>query len=270
MGSNVIFIHMKHTEETRKLLSEKRKKWLAENPEKHVWKRHSKFKSVPCERLKEILMTKGMVFVEEYTPRGINYSIDIAFPDKLIGIEVNGNQHYERDGRLKDYYAQRQTKLESMGWKIVQLPYSMCFFESTIQPIIDGINQTTPTIPFSYETYVPPEKKVYVCVDCKKKVGKGTIRCMTCNGTHRKELNNHRIPNKEMLTELLSSHSFVSVGKMYGVSDNAVRKWCRRCGLNPKLARSVGVEPTFSIPFTAKNLEDSPDYNRTIGASGRD
>lgn len=27
-----------------------------------------------------------------------SFSLDIAFPEKKIGIEVNGNQHYERNG----------------------------------------------------------------------------------------------------------------------------------------------------------------------------
>ena len=54
-----------HTEETKKILSTKRKEWLNANPDKHVWKRHSKFKSVPCERLKEIIRSMGIEFVEE-------------------------------------------------------------------------------------------------------------------------------------------------------------------------------------------------------------
>lgn len=38
-------------------------------------------------------------------------------------------------------------------------------------------------------------------------------------------------PGKEELTNLLKKHGFVSVGKMFGVSDNAVRKWCVSYGL---------------------------------------
>lgn len=35
-------------------------------------------------------------------------------------------------------------------------------------------------------------------------------------------------PTKEELKSLLSSNSYVSVGKMYGVSDNAVRRWAKK------------------------------------------
>ncbi|MCK9279295.1 MAG: hypothetical protein M0P71_01565 [Melioribacteraceae bacterium] len=47
------YFKQEHTEETKKAISEKRKKWLADNPDKHVWKRKGKFKSEPCEVLKK-------------------------------------------------------------------------------------------------------------------------------------------------------------------------------------------------------------------------
>lgn len=34
-------------------------------------------------------------------------------------------------------------------------------------------------------------------------------------------------PDKDKLLKLLKEKSFVDVGKMYGVSDNTIRKWCR-------------------------------------------
>lgn len=38
-------------------------------------------------------------------------------------------------------------------------------------------------------------------------------------------------PPKEELFELIKTTSFVKLGEMYGVSDNAVRKWCKTYGL---------------------------------------
>lgn len=41
-----------------------------------------------------------------------------------------------------------------------------------------------------------------------------------------------RIPPKEVLEkQLFECKNFVALGKLYGVTDNAVRKWCRRYGL---------------------------------------
>ena len=126
----------KHTEETKKHLSEVRKKWLKEHPESHPWKRKDKYKSVPCEKLKDILR-KDFNFVEEYTDKRWehNYSIDIAFLDKKLGIEVNGDQHYNRDGTLIEYYQKRHNYLESQGWLIFEIYYIKCYKSNDIEQI---------------------------------------------------------------------------------------------------------------------------------------
>ncbi len=106
--------------ETRALMSKIRKEWCAANPEKHSWKRSGKFKSAPCEKLKEWLKLKSFIFVEEFTPELPEkryFSIDIAFPEKMVGIEVNGNQHYQPNGQLKPYYQDRHDLIEAAGWK---------------------------------------------------------------------------------------------------------------------------------------------------------
>lgn len=38
-------------------------------------------------------------------------------------------------------------------------------------------------------------------------------------------------PSKEQLYDMITSKSFVEIGREYGVSDNAVRKWCKYYGL---------------------------------------
>lgn len=118
----------KHSEETKKKMSESRKQWLKNNEEKHVWKRHSKFVSVPCEKVKEFLRLNNISYVEEYKVlENHNFSIDIAFPNKKIGIEINGNQHYDKDGLLTKYYKARHEIIEQAGWKLYEIHYSKCF-----------------------------------------------------------------------------------------------------------------------------------------------
>jgi hypothetical protein len=41
-------------------------------------------------------------------------------------------------------------------------------------------------------------------------------------------------PTKEELEELIPNNTFVALGKKYGVSDNAIRKWCKSYGLTYK------------------------------------
>lgn len=38
-------------------------------------------------------------------------------------------------------------------------------------------------------------------------------------------------PNKDDLEKLIKEKSFVELGRIYGVSDNAVKKWCKSYGL---------------------------------------
>lgn len=163
----------KHTEETRKRLSEIKKQWLKDNPDKHPWKRNSKFKSEPCERLKIMLKNRNILFVEEYSPnvQDRHFAIDIAFPDKLIALEINGNQHYNKDGTLKPYYQERTNLLEDSGWIVYNIHYSCCFKQDIMIPIIDIILNSNKKQEFDYFNYVPIDNKKY-CSLCNKSIYK--------------------------------------------------------------------------------------------------
>jgi hypothetical protein len=53
-----------------------------------------------------------------------------------------------------------------------------------------------------------------------------SINAKMCFECRDKEVHSH-LPSKNVLIELIKSTPFLTIGKMYGVSDNAVRKWCR-------------------------------------------
>lgn len=133
----------KWTDEEKKNLSEKRKAYLKEHPEEHPWKRHTKFKSEPCEHLKTILKQK-FEFEEEYTDTRWehNYAIDIAFLNKKFAIEVNGNQHYTNEGKLNTYYQNRHDYLVKQGWKVLEVHYSWCYKEDKIKEIVVAIENS--------------------------------------------------------------------------------------------------------------------------------
>ena len=126
-----------HTPEIRKRISEGRKKWLKQNPEKHLWN-ISKNYSIPCEQLKQKLRNNNILFEEEFQPLFPErfFSIDIAFPEKKIGIEVNGNQHYNKDKKtLKKYYQERHDLIEESGWKLIELHYLDVYKDNIIEEI---------------------------------------------------------------------------------------------------------------------------------------
>lgn len=125
------------SDEEKKKISVARIKFLKENPDKHPWKRNSKFKSIPCELFKTKLIENKILFIEEFQPSNDKfYSIDVAFPNKKIGIEINGNQHYNNDGTLKEYYINRNEYLNKIGWNIIDIHYSLVYNDKLINNFI--------------------------------------------------------------------------------------------------------------------------------------
>lgn len=125
-----------HSEKTKKEISKIRKKFLSENPDKHPWKNNKKFISAPCELLKKKLLDANIIFVEEHQPLSDRYfSIDIAFPYKKLGIEINGNQHYNKNGSLKKYYQDRHNLIERDGWKLIEIHYLDVFKDNILEQL---------------------------------------------------------------------------------------------------------------------------------------
>lgn len=75
------------------------------------------------------------------------------------------------------------------------------------------------------------ETKTHHCLDCGRVVTRPNSRCTSCAAKVRNSNRKSSIPDKETLEKLIHSKSFVEIGKMYNVSDNAVRKWCKSYNL---------------------------------------
>ena len=71
----------------------------------------------------------------------------------------------------------------------------------------------------------------HYCVDCGAPIGKGAVRCIECS--HKKQYKCEH-PDRQTLKFLIRNKTFVAIGKEFGVSDNAVKKWCKKYGLPSK------------------------------------
>ena len=79
-------------------------------------------------------------FVEEYRAlQNRSFCIDIAFPYKKVGLEVNGNQHYNSDLTLKQYYQSRHSLLEAAGWKIFEIHCSLVYKEKFVVELLSKL-----------------------------------------------------------------------------------------------------------------------------------
>lgn len=67
------------------------------------------------------------------------------------------------------------------------------------------------------------------CVDCGAIIRKSSTRCKTCEAKRRASKSAR--PTREVLKSLIRNYSILHVGRMYKVSDNAIRKWCKYYGL---------------------------------------
>jgi hypothetical protein len=220
----------KHTDKTKEKMSLKRKEWLAKNPEKHPWRSKDKFRSIPCNTLKYFLKSKNIEFIEEYQPGlldGRFHSIDIAFPEKKIAIEVNGNQHYEKDGTLKPYYKERHEYLEKLGWTVIEIHYSLVYNTEFVENLASKITKSEKIADYNHTEYIMQKmtrkEKKYLCT-CGNEMSIGAKKCMSCRA---KESQKFAI-SKEELENLLKQFSMEKIGRMFNVSGNAIKLRCKK------------------------------------------
>jgi hypothetical protein len=73
------------------------------------------------------------------------------------------------------------------------------------------------------------------CIDCNVEIDKRSKRCKSCSSVHNNIVNRkvERPPLSQLLKEVEET-SYCAVGRKYGVSDNAVRKWIKEYEKNVK------------------------------------
>lgn len=88
-------------------------------------------------------------------------------------------------------------------------------------------------------------KKIkYACKDCGRGISKRGTRCVACANKHEAKSRENAKPEKAQLINELKEKSFLQIGKDHGVSDNAVRKWCKSYGLPVKASEIKALTVT--------------------------
>ena len=77
----------------------------------------------------------------------------------------------------------------------------------------------------------PEVQSSQYCLDCGVRITNGASRCKNCHDKHQRVVDR---PTREELKILIRNFTFVALGKRYGVSDNAIRKWCKQYNLPHK------------------------------------
>ena len=91
-------------------------------------------------------------------------------------------------------------------------------------------------IKFNQKTFNPdytPEKKH---CSCGEEISYDAKQCRKCYIISKQIVDR---PTKEELLELIKTTPFLTIGKQYGVTDNAIRKWCK----------------AYDLPFKQKDIK---------------
>ena len=252
----------KLSEETKNKISDARKKYLQKNPDKvpYLLNHYSKGPSYPENYFDEIF--NGKFEYEKYYQVGI-YQIDFAIINKGIAIEVDGNQHY-LDNKIVESDKRKNEYLTNNNWEIIRIKWSdyqkliRKEKEDYIKNLIDYINNliiSKPEIAIKLKTNyckcgkqiwktsktcrncVPKTKsksklniklknqKTNIC-KCGKRIWKTSKMCIRCTALSQKRKVENR-PNKEDLIKMVEETSLEAVGRKYGVTGNAVKKWLK-------------------------------------------
>ena len=96
------------------------------------------------------------------------------------------------------------------------------------QEMVQGINtgrywKQDREYPIQKISLLRKAKKEYRCKDCGVLVSKGKDRCLKCAGFINRKVER---PTREELKRLIRTKPFTQIGKLYGVNDNAIRRWC--------------------------------------------
>lgn len=81
-----------------------------------------------------------------------------------------------------------------------------------------------------------PITRVYVCAKCGTEVSKKGCLCPTCANKEKTVPLEDMPLTRDELKNLIRTVPFTRIGEQFGVSDNAIRKWCDKFGLPRKVA----------------------------------
>ena len=144
----------------------------------------------------------------------------------MIALEINGNQHYEKNGKLKHYYLERHDSLVKAGWNVFEIHYSACFSLEKWRQFVDVLKNSPTVNEFDYFNYKAPPKKeklIRLC-ECGKKITIDAKLCFNCNSINRRRANR---PLKSELHYLIWNMPKTKLSKQFGVSDVTIADWCK-------------------------------------------
>lgn len=154
-------------------------------------------------------------------------------------------QNVRSTDKAKHKYTNQEIDYFATVWKdeVYLIPVDETSNQKTIK--FDDTTYLAKNILASYqrltdkELYNSTHANKYYCIDCGCEIGPNAIRCISCANKNQRQTDR---PSRDELKALIRTTPFITIGKKYNVTDNAVRKWCD----SYKLPRRVGDIQKFS------------------------
>jgi len=211
----------KHTEEAKRKISVIRTAYLKLHPEKVPYRlNHSSKRSIPELIFEKALKEYGLTNFEPEKPMSI-YQFDFAFPEERIDVEIDGKLHLTDNVKRIDERRDKWT--ESIGWRVIRFTASDVCKDVNVclNKLLEIMN--LPKLEIKKKIKSKANARKIKC-ECGKEIFAISKRCSSCY-----RLSSRKVcrPSLEDLKQDLSNSTYVAVGKKYGVSDNAIRKWIK-------------------------------------------
>lgn len=224
----------KHPEEAKAKIRAKRLAYMKAHPEKTAWRK--KNLSYPEQQFIKFLQEYG--YDKKYhIERELSifpFFVDFAFTDQKIAIEIDGSQHLLPERKAKD--DEKDALLIKQGWKVIR------FTENLVKTDWNTIHETL-------SNYLNDENvsdSIIVGIFTKPK----GYKRLTENGPTQKQLDawykQRKIlkePIKEELESMIGKIPMTKIAQDYGISDNALRKWCQKLGVK---YRKLELNPNYT------------------------
>lgn len=211
--------NFKHTEESKKKIREIRIKFMKENPEQTAWR--TKNLSYPeklfLEKIYELGLDKKYSIVREYS--AFPYFIDFAFVNEKVAVEIDGSQHLLPERKDRD--DKKDELLKNDGWFILRVS------ENEVKININSVFDTITSI--INDRPKIQSMKLGVIKFPKKYQKKERESCGLTKEEIERSIKQRRVtrPSYQELIGLVKTNGYTKTGKMFGVSDNSIRKWIK-------------------------------------------
>lgn len=167
-------------------------------------------------------------FYNSLTPNG--YNIKTTLDNR---VQVFKNYDIEVFGNIIN-----DIKNSSLSFQEIADKYSLDL--SMIYYLNHGTYHTIPGEVYPLRPVKDFSKKHWYCIDCGKEIAKGSTRCVECSRIASRKVDR---PNRDELKNLIRCTPFTKIGEQYGVTDNAIRRWCK----------------TYNLPFRTRDIKKCSD-----------